>query len=120
MRIHIVTDRIDSDRIISRLAQTLADYTHFSISETPDDSAQLNYFVLYLLYPKEGYKKTMTAALFSHKEVNVPSKLKYWDYVAKEVDLRLTWSNLYISELEQYGMTRKIIPHLDREKFKPR
>lgn len=117
MRIHIVTDRIDSDRIISRLAQTLADYTHFSISETPDDTADLNYFVLYLLYPKEGYNKTLTAALFSHKEVNVPSKLKEWERVAKVVDLRLYWSNIYKNDLEQYGKTAKIIPYLDRNKF---
>ena len=117
MKVHIVCDRLEEDRIIPRLYTTLSDATHFSISETPDDKADINYFSLYLLYPKEGYTKTKTAALFSHKEINVPAKLKEWERVARSVDLRLTWSDLYMSDLEQYGMTRKIIPYLDRNKF---
>lgn len=117
MKIHIICDRAETDRIIPRLYTTLANYAKFTISDVPDDKADVNYFSLYLLYPKNGYTLTKTAALFSHKEINVPSKLKEWIRVAKAVDLRLTWSDLYVSELEQYGMTRKIIPYLDRVKF---
>jgi len=117
LKIHIICDRTESDRIIPRLYTTLAHHAKFTISESPDPHADVNYFSLYLLYPKAGYHETKTAALFSHKELNVPSKLKEWNRVAKAVDLRLYWSDLYREELEQYGKCAKIIPYLDRTKF---
>lgn len=117
MKIHIICDRTDSTRIIPRLFTSLAEQAKFTIGETPDDKADINYFSLYLLYPKEGYTKTKTAALFSHYEHNVPSKAKEWERVAKAVDLRLTWTEKYKAILKQYGQTEIVLIGLDRGKF---
>lgn len=98
--------------------QDLAKGANFTISDKPDDTADLNYFSLYLEYPKEGYKVTRTAALFSHREDNVKTKLAEWSRVASDVDLRLTWSKIYYYDLLNYGETHIVTPYIDLEKFK--
>lgn len=120
MKIHIINSDYlaNPTQVISRLFLELAKNAKFTISLEPDDNADLNYFSLYLLYPKNGYKLTKTAALFSHLETNNPSKAKEWNRVAQAVDLRLTWSKLYYDQLVKYGQTAIVIPPLDTEKFK--
>lgn len=118
MKIHIVCSNYLEDRIIPRMFKDLSKHAHFTISEIPDDNVDVNYFSLYLEYPKEGYTKTKTAALFSHKETNVKSKLDRWNDVAKQVDLRLTWSKKYYDDLIQYGDTRIVTPYINLELFK--
>lgn len=120
MKVHIVCSRLETGRIIPRLARQLAQDAHFTISEKPDDKADINYFLIYLEYPKNGYTKTKTAALFSHKEENEPSKAKEWERVAKAVDVRLTWTQKYLKDLEQYGESYIVIPPIDRVKFNVR
>lgn len=117
MKIHIICSNYQTDRIIPRLFNALATGAKFTISDEPDDNADVNYFSLYMDYPKQVYAKTLTAALFSHKEVNVPSKLKEWIRVAQLVDIRFYWSDLYRADLEQYGKSVKVTPCLDRQKF---
>ena len=95
----------------------LAQKAHFTISDIPDDNADVNYFSLYLEYPKEGYTKTKTAALFSHREDSVKAKLSEWQRVANAVDLRLTWSKLYYDDLMQYGDTKIVTSFIDLEMF---
>jgi hypothetical protein len=119
MKIHIISNEYETnpDQVISRMFLELAKNAHFTIGTEPDDNADVNYFSLYLLYPKSPYTKTKTAALFSHKEENSPAKAKEWDRVAKLVDLRLCWAEKYKRELEQFGLTRIVIAPLDHEKF---
>jgi hypothetical protein len=117
MKINIIADLSKPTEIIPRLFTALSEHAHFTISDIPDDSADVNYFSLYVLYPKEGYTKTKTAALFSHKEINSPNKIKEWNRVKGLVDLRLYWSDLYASELEASGKSAKVTIFLDREKF---
>lgn len=117
MKIHIIADLSKPTDIIPRLFTTLAEHAHFTISDMPDDSSDINYFSLYLLYPQIPYTKTKTCALFSHRELNVPSKLSEWERVAKLVDLRLTWSQLYYNDLIKHGKTEIVTPFIDREKF---
>lgn len=118
MKIHIVCSNYESDRIIPRMFKDLANKAHFTISGEPDDTAQINYFSLYLEYPKEGYTKTKTAALFSHREDNNKVKLSEWSRVANEIDLRLTWSKLYYDDLIKYGDTRIVTPYINLDEFK--
>lgn len=117
MKIHIIADLSKPTEIIPRLFTALAEHAHFTISNIPDDNADINYFSLYLLYPKEGYTKTKTAALFSHKEINSQAKLREWNRVKELVDIRFYWSDLYKSELEQCGLSEKVTIFLDRDKF---
>lgn len=117
MKIHIICSRLEADRIVPRLATSLANATHWSIGESPDDNADLNYFFPYLEYPKNGYKKTKTAAWFTHKETTVKAKDKEWIRVAKEVDLRTTSALMYLKDLEKYGTTVLVTTPLDRKKF---
>jgi len=117
VKIHIVCSNYLEDRIIPRMFTDLSSVAHFTISDIPDDNADVNYFSLYLDYPKEGYSKTKTAALFSHREDNVKSKLLEWQRVANAVDLRFTWSKKYYDDLIQYGDTKIVTPYIDRIKF---
>ena len=117
MKIHIVCSRLEADRILPRLAKSLAANAGYSISETPDDNADLTYLLIYLEYPKNGYYKTKTAALFSHLEENDLSKAQEWERVAKEVDIRTTWAKQYYEKLINYGVTFIVTPPLDSEKF---
>lgn len=117
MKIHVVCSNYESDRIIPRMFNALAQKAHFTISDVPDDTAQINLFSLYLEYPKIPYTLTKTAAMFSHYEKDVKSKADEWNRVAKLVDIRLYWSDLYKENLEQYGLSAKVTPFIDREKF---
>lgn len=117
MKIHIIADLSKPTDIIPRLFTALAESAHFTISDVPDDNTDINYFSLYLLYPQTPYVKTKTAALFSHKEINSPAKLKEWNRVKELVDLRFYWSDLYADELNACGKSAKVTIFLDREKF---
>jgi hypothetical protein len=117
MKIHIIADLSKPTDIIPRLFSALSEHAHFTISDSPDSSADVNYWSLYLLYPKEPYTLTKTCALFSHYETNVKSKADEWKRVAQLVDLRLTWSKLYYDDLIKYGKTVIVNPFIDRDKF---
>lgn len=119
MKIHIIANEIETNptHVISRIFLDLAKNAKYTISEQPDDFADINYFSLYLLYPKENYVRTPTAALFSHKEENSKAKIQEWERVAQSVDIRLCWAEKYEKELKKYGATFIVTPYLDRIKF---
>ena len=120
MKIHIIAQRLDKDRILPRLANMLADGTNWSISEEPDESADLNYFFPYLELERfPEFNSTPIAAWFTHIDYAQPEKVEMWNRAAKRCDIRLTSARKYYNELKQYGATHLVTPPVDFSMFKP-
>lgn len=68
MKVHVITDRVDSDRILPRLAKYLSVYNNWSLSTEPDIQADFNYFNNYGTYHQacRGWHGTPMGAYFSH------------------------------------------------------
>lgn len=118
MKVHIVCSFPEIDRILPRLARSLAEATGWGMSDQVDPSADLNYYFPYLELRKAA-PIGPSAALFTHREDSMPGKVAIWEKHAAAVDYRITWAQQYADDLEQYGQTVRITPPLDRELFQP-
>lgn len=102
--------------IITRLALALQKETGWTLSHRPRDSADLNYFMLYIMVGQTPYDKTKTAAWFSHYELTRPQKQDWWNTAASRVDLRLTSARQYVPMLESEGRTALVNhPPIDKQ-----
>lgn len=116
MRIHIVCRKmfidIDEAGILRRLAETLADGTGWTLSENPDQGADLNYFSCYIEYAEKftDWHLTPVAAWFTHYEEGTPFKEFWWDLATEQVDLRVTSAPMYAEMLSRYGPTELVRP----------
>ena len=118
MKIHIIATRLEADRILPRLVNLLAEGTNWTVSDKPDENADLNYFLPYLeLDNHKSFNATKIAAWFTHKDISIPAKVKLWDDAAKRCDIRLTSAKMYYEDLKKYGPTFIVRPPLDRSKF---
>lgn len=122
--IHVVVyDLSDPDSsILARKALALR-AAGWTVGETPDVKADLNYFFPYITWSQRynGWHETPTSAYFTHRETaNWPGKQLWWDQAAEGVDLRLTTSRYNLPHLEPYGPTALVpYPPIDRDLFKP-
>ena len=115
MKIHIVYHGPGTARqnnILSRLAKMLAEGTGWSLSTKPDPTADLQYYIPYLLFDHD-YHDTMTAAWFTHREEGWPEKEGLWLKAAEGVDLRTASTQLYHDQITQYGPTALVAPPID-------
>lgn len=120
MKIHIIAQRLEADRILPRLANLLSEKTNWTISDSPDEHADINYFLPYLELDRfKTFNKTKIAAWFTHYETDVPDKQKIWQDAAKRCDVRLTSARKYYDMLIGFGPTFIVTPPLDTDKFKP-
>lgn len=117
MKIHIVCSRLNVDRVLQRLAKTLAAGTGWTLSESPDPNADLNYFFPYLELQKRQWSQTLSAAWFTHRDVANPAKADLWDDVAERVDVRLTSTPMYLDRLKEHGQTEYVRVAVDRDHF---
>jgi glycosyltransferase involved in cell wall biosynthesis len=97
MKIHVIPDRIDSDRILPRLARYLSVYNGWSLSEEPDLSADFNYFNNYGTYHRKchGWHGTPIGAYFSHVDPENQAKEQQWHDVAELMDVCVTTAKMY-------------------------
>lgn len=114
MKIHIVSKEANPERILSRLAATLAHETGWSLGRTPRGDVDLNYFLPYLDYESV---QTGTAAWFTHFDARSDRKAELWQQVAAAVDLRTTSTMSYAEALAAVGPVVKVPPPLDRQAF---
>lgn len=116
LKVHLVCANHTSGRILPRLALILAEELGWGIAPVPDPSA-LNYAFPYL---EMRYSHALPmAGFFTHREDVISKKVEIWNRQAARCALRMVLGPLYIEELEQYGVTRRAIPPLDREFFAP-
>jgi len=120
MNVNIVTQRLYANRIVQRMARDLAEATGWTLSEEPDETAEINYYMPYAERKRfKGFAATRLAAWFTHREENYPEKATDYDTSARAVDLRLTSAPLYLTDLASYGPAALVTPYLDRDKFSP-
>jgi hypothetical protein len=119
MNVHIVCSRLHADRVLPRLARTLAAGTGWGLSETPDAGADVNLFFPYLELQGVEWRDTPSAAWFTHKDIKNRAKAALWEDIAGRVDLRLTSTPMYLPELREYGPTEYVRVAVERERFVP-
>jgi hypothetical protein len=120
MKIHIIAQRLEKERILPRLANSLVDGTGWTISDEPDIKADINYFFPYLELDRfKDFNITPIFAWFTHYDLAQPVKCQIWDSAAKRCSVRLTSALKYKKMLDPYGLTFIVTPPLDLGKFKP-
>lgn len=97
MKVHVITDRVDSDRILPRLAKYLSVYNNWTLSTQPDISADFNYFNNYGTYHQQcrGWHGTPMGAYFSHLDMGNKGKEAQWYEVAVLMDTCITTAKMY-------------------------
>ncbi len=106
--------------MLARLAATLVDQTGWSIGPKPDPHVDLNLFMPYLEgWGDRKWRKTPTAAWFTHADTGNPQKYRMWAEIAQAVDLRLTSAKLYLPDLLRYGPSVQVTPPVDHARFEP-
>ena len=73
MRVHIVCSFPEIDRVLPRLARSLADATGWPVGAVADPTADLNYYFPYLEV-RQGSPIGRSAALFRSTPASTPSK----------------------------------------------
>lgn len=115
MDINIVLD--ERGLIVPRMAGWLAEGNGWRVSDKPDDSADVNYFMPYLKAAESEPVDTKTAAWFTHRELGTPWKLQAWDDAKSIIDAPLVTAPLYCPYLDK---AQVITPGVDRSFFHPR
>ena len=108
LRVHIVCQNADQDRIIPRMARALQARLGWTLSAKADPGADVNYLSAYFEGQRlRPWPDTRTAAYLTHKEEEPPgnAKARLYDKVAAQVDLRIATCRLYAAALEAYGPT---------------
>lgn len=123
MNINIVcqaaSDNSRTGSVLWRLATALASELHATISDRPDELADLNYFVPYITYVEKftGWRETPVAAYFSHYDTTKAVKRKKWDLAAVDVDLRIATAPMYAELLTELGATALARPPIDHDAY---
>jgi len=116
-KVHIVCSSFEGSRILPRMARMLRDHLGWTLSSEPDPTADLNYAFPYL---ELRHKHDLPMiSLFTHREDTAPKKVTFWDRQAARSRLRICWTPMYEEDLKQHGLTRRILPPLDRDFFAP-
>lgn len=118
MKVHVVCRDLGEDKILPRLAKSLAETTGWSVSEYPDPSVDINYFIVYIDYAERfpNWHKTKVACYFSHYEKGNALKERCWHQAAAESDVAIITASQYKKLLEI--PTYKVRPPVDSI-FKP-
>jgi hypothetical protein len=97
MKVHIVTDSLNSDRILPRMSRYLAVKNGWTISLSPEASVDFNYFVNYGTWcaKARGWHGTPIGAYFSHLDTQAAAKAQQWYDAAKVMDVCVTTAKLY-------------------------
>src|SRR3990172_2728690 len=125
MKVNIVWNDPKGNRILDRLARTLADGTGWSLNERPVEGVQLNYSGVYIDFAQRftDWRKTKWAAYFSHHEPQTPYKVFWWETAEPLIDIKTVTAQQYGDMLQ--GKVVKVTPPVDpmfeiREKPKTR
>jgi glycosyltransferase involved in cell wall biosynthesis len=97
MKVHVITDRIDSDRILPRLARYLSIFNNWTLGTEPEISADFNYFNNYGTYKRQcaGWHGTPMGAYFSHLDTTKADKERQWYNIAEIMDVCTTTARIY-------------------------
>lgn len=104
--------------VLGRLARALHQGTGWTISRTPNDNVDINYYMLYISYAQAPYLKTKVGAWFSHKDIDIPKKVEWWDIAASGVDIITTTAPEYYEMLSKiHDNVHTVMPPVDNQFF---
>lgn len=102
--------------IIPRMAEWLNEAYGWTISNAPDNSADVNYYLPYLKWEHHDHPPTKTAAWFTHFEKGTEWKEDKWDHASMWIDKPLVTTDIY---LPMFDNASRIIPGVDMDLFYP-
>jgi len=103
--------------IIPRMAQWLVDAHGWTIGESPDPFADVNYYLPYLKWDFDSHPETRTAAWFTHFESGTPWKVEKWNDASAAIDSPFVTAPMYLSRFPERA--RLITPGVDTDRFVP-
>lgn len=111
--VNIVWPDPTGERILDRLARTLANGTGWGISPQPRHDVDINYFMVYIDYAQRfsDWRHTTIAAYFSHYEPGTPYKKYWWELAAPLVDIKTCTAKQYAALLT--GEVKMVVPPVD-------
>jgi len=88
MKVHVVTERLETNRILPRMAKYLAEFNGWTFSTQPDPNADVNYWCNYLTWYQhsKGWHLTKTGAYFTHRDTGDEKKKRMWDDSVPHMD----------------------------------
>jgi hypothetical protein len=118
LRVHIIVDRLDTNRILPRKAKYLAQLNRWTVSQEIDPVADLNYFMNYIPWRQRynNWHETPIGGYFTHRDDNNDTKALWWDDCARAMDLRITSSRLNLQWLPDD--TQFARPPVEVDRFK--
>jgi len=124
MKAHIVTPLYDrnSNAIIARLARHLEKGNGWTVHAVPNSHAVVNVFIPYTEWRRTKWRRTLTAAWFTHKELPTTEGgacLRRWEIASRAVDLRVTPARMYLTGLMEDGRAVQISHPVELEHFTP-
>ncbi len=120
MRVHIVCQNPQEDRIIPRMARALRDAHGWTLGGPVDPHAEAIYLSGYFEVQKlKDWPGVPVAAYLTHREEEPPgnAKARLFDQVGQRVDLRVATCRLYADYLSQWGPTIQAAAPLERDRF---
>lgn len=122
MRVNVVSRNFRDDRVLPRFARYLADNNGWTLTASPDLTAEVIYLMGYFevqMFSKWPISTPPVACYFTHREEEPPNneKAKLYDQVAGQVALRVAMCKLYGGPLSKYGPTVQPPLPLERDRF---
>ena len=114
MRVHITL--WNDNHILPRMAGWLEEHNGWTIGDKPDPSADVNYYMPYLMWTEEAHPDTLTTGWFTHYEEGTKSKMQIWHDAATFIDMPLVTSPIYYASLEK---SRLVTPGVERDRYTP-
>lgn len=115
MKVHIVL--WNDQHIVPRMTQWLVEAHGWTVGETPDPTADINYYMPYLKYSPDEAVGTPTAAWFTHYERGTLWKEVAWEKARQDIDAALVTAPMYLDYVGGKGAL--ITPGVDLDLFVP-
>jgi len=119
VKVHVICDRPDSDRVLPRMARHLSQHNGWTVGDTPSPAATVQLWMNYLMWNRFRGRDFpgLHVAYFTHRDEWNQKKAAIWDRCAAAVDLRVTTAHKYVEGLARYGKTVIARPPVERDKF---
>src|SRR3990167_3123458 len=114
MKVHLVYNDPNGERILERLARILVDGTDWTLSERPREDVDLNYSICYIDFAQRftDWRRRKWAAYFSHFEPDTPYKRFWWETAEPLINIKTVTASQYGEILK--GNIVKVTPPIDK------
>ena len=107
------------NHILPRMTEWLVERNGWTVSDKPDYSADVNYFMPYFTYAFDLHLETKTTGWFTHYEIGSQWKIDKWNQAAVDTDMQCITAPMYCDPQFGLGNPYVITPGVDRDRFVP-